>query len=1790
MKVINTILLVLWLPYQTFTFKSFILNCSPKEKDFNLEVWKSYYKWGKCNAHRLLKSVGERVFPKDEDIAWDVWREHDPSLSSQDRQMFHFVIAGIKDMSLVEWKDRFDFVQHRSNLTEAVWELVYTETKYRIRVNTEERKKYRRLVQSFENLEMGKWKNVYKFRNYRDNSTTTELLQYLLVRLGTLDFTSASKGLYQEFRHLGDFVMSYCPYRCREGQMVSINNLDSTCPAKRCQPCSCLMPECQTYGVCCPDITDSFFHYTGLVYEVKPIAELLNINPVRKTRDGSRYGSPVYRSPGKIVCETTENNETFLSVGSCDSHLSWNASIISQCEDDIHLDNVTVDNYLWVEDVERNVVYHNMYCARCNQARNPKKVSYTISFDKHLKVSINYNDNDNLRTALRLNQLGLATVRRDFPSNVTKFSCKEPHSRHKAIGLSPYLETFHSLKCWTIGTLYFKLVESMLNKGTSQLEFDCLNENMKELKQKELIPSTSVIITYYNPIRYTWTSLGTKHSSFASVHLNHKNCDVYGMVSKTLKLMVLPSVGQCVGEYRTVSDSVGQCCSVLVSVGQCVGEYRTVSDSVGQCWSVLVSVVQCVGEYRTVSDSVGQCWSVLVSVSMSIGQCRTVSDSVGQCWSALVSVSCVGEYRTVSDSVGQCWSVLVSVGKCVGEYRTVSDSVGQCWSVLVSVGQCVGEYRTVSDSVGQCWSALVSVSVSIRQCRTVLVSVLVSVGQCWPVLVSVGQCVGEYRTVSDSVGQCCVGQCWSVLVSVGQCVGEYRTVSDSVGQCWSVLVSVGQCVGEYRTVSDSVGQYWSVCRVGQCVGEYRTVSDSVGQCCSVLVSVGQCVSEYRTVSDSVGQCWSVLVSVVQCVGEYRTVSDSVGQCWSVLVSVSVSIGQCRTVLASVGQRWSVCRVGQCVGEYRTVSDSVGQCCSVLVSVGQCVSEYRTVSDSVGQCWSVLVSVAQCWSVLVSVLINIKCTSSKPFVHYGLKMWMLPRKGKITLDKKSGLLMNVFTQKIIELISYQNKSFKLTTGHLSTRDTRLNSQSSRELITLWFVSLIYNVSCEDAKHFQSYMLSKFMDNDIEVKVSGHSISFTGQHMMEPMQNIHYCNVSQTSITCTEHAFCSINPGTIGAPSKCPNLSADKEFSRFGNDQNESVIIIDLAMTLTCNYISFNRSNFNITMNMTSEPPRLSVTVDFDDFNIEFWEISDVNMMSLDDDDTLKVCYELLDEGVHQLRLSMWTIHILTFICVGCSILCLLITLITYVCFRSLRTAAGENHMFLSLSLLLAQCVLLVRSYSPTELYLCVGVGVTSHFLWLWMFTWTFICCYHIVRTFASTSKYTGWSVTKKVIASLVFPTSVVSAVIIGSYSTSGSSGYSLSYCYLDTFMLVEIALIGPMVVVNLANLTCFIITVCHIQRVRQMQSFRKDKRSMFWNYVKLSSLTGLFWTLDIVAETQDSDILSPKEKDFNLEVWKSYYKWGKCNAHRLLKSVGERVFPKDEDIASFAWDVWREQDPSLSSQDRQKFHFVIAGIKDMSLVEWRDRFDFVQHRSNLTELTWERVYTEAKNRIRVDTEERKKYRRLVKSFENLEIGKWKNVYQFRNYSDHFTTTELLQYLLVRLGTLDFTSVDGDQYAGFTDLTSVDGGSNNNTLKGFRRLVWDYFGTFAMSYCPYRCRDGQVVSINNLDSTCPVKRCQPCSCLMPECLTYGVCCPDIGDDNSELPGLAYEVKPIADLLNINPVRKTHYSSKYQLPKYESITKIVCETTENNETFLSVGSCDSHLSWNASIVSQCEDDNLL
>ncbi|CAL1536663.1 unnamed protein product, partial [Lymnaea stagnalis] len=167
-------------------------------------------------------------------------------------------------------------------------------------------------------------------------------------------------------------------------------------------------------------------------------------------------------------------------------------------------------------------------------------------------------------------------------------------------------------------------------------------------------------------------------------------------------------------------------------------------------------------------------------------------------------------------------------------------------------------------------------------------------------------------------------------------------------------------------------------------------------------------------------------------------------------------------------------------------------------------------------------------------------------------------------------------------------------------------------------------------------------------------------------------------------------------------------------------------------------------------------------------------------------------------------------------------------------------------------------------MCTFFGMSTHFMWLWMFVWTFICSASMFRVFTAKTRSSGAGnatthLIKLVTLSLVFPALVVAAVVTGSYfATSGAQiGYGDAQCYLDSPLLIGITLAGPLVLITAGNMALFILTVRKIHKIRRLvrsDAASRDSKTNLYIYAKLSTMTGAFWALAIVAELLDADIL------------------------------------------------------------------------------------------------------------------------------------------------------------------------------------------------------------------------------------------------------------------------------------------------------------------------------------------------
>ncbi|KAK7005279.1 adhesion G protein-coupled receptor E4P [Biomphalaria glabrata] len=183
-----------------------------------------------------------------------------------------------------------------------------------------------------------------------------------------------------------------------------------------------------------------------------------------------------------------------------------------------------------------------------------------------------------------------------------------------------------------------------------------------------------------------------------------------------------------------------------------------------------------------------------------------------------------------------------------------------------------------------------------------------------------------------------------------------------------------------------------------------------------------------------------------------------------------------------------------------------------------------------------------------------------------------------------------------------------------------------------------------------------------------------------------------------SYLSLSPQVLPGVSTQKNLTCISEI-KYKPQENLKFKFVKLSGILICMFISFNQSDYKMTINEIAIPPKVNITLDFKVTQIYITDSEDLVMVEINDNGGLDVCIDLIDRKLKEQRsefkstnkeceaILCWVEYILTLVCFSISIVCLLVTLLTYLLFSVLRTVAGRNNMFLSCSLLMAQVSLL-----------------------------------------------------------------------------------------------------------------------------------------------------------------------------------------------------------------------------------------------------------------------------------------------------------------------------------------------------------------------------------------------------------------------------------------------------------------------------------------------------------------------
>ncbi|KAH9514435.1 hypothetical protein Btru_025251 [Bulinus truncatus] len=469
--------------------------------------------------------------------------------------------------------------------------------------------------------------------------------------------------------------------------------------------------------------------------------------------------------------------------------------------------------------------------------------------------------------------------------------------------------------------------------------------------------------------------------------------------------------------------------------------------------------------------------------------------------------------------------------------------------------------------------------------------------------------------------------------------------------------------------------------------------------------------------------------------------------------------------------------------------------------------------------------------------------------YQSHLWLLPRADNSTGSDNNDTA-RVLAALDVKIDNFTRRFCSNNSVHLGVAEYPMCCTRPNMMKHVYWVEMSLTAKSGISRdEFEKEFANQFIGNDFHIVTEEKTVT------LEPLV--------MTTTTFTKEVVCLDPPYS----DVCKSLVAE-----YGQTRNRAGAgAVEVSRLLTCAFVTFGKQEF--TLEASLNPPMVTIILDLNGAKINFSKVCEMNMLEITWDGRLNVCMDLLDT---KLRGFVRTdkgpmndiLEFVTFLSLGVSMCCLLITFLTYICIAALRNVAGVHNMFLSGSLMCAQALILVSYKLMKPSTECTVIGVVTHFFWLFKFSSTLVCCLHMYRVFsAQTPASSFYSATGRRRSLLVrcaaFTLSVPTLTVLGVIvfhlvaTRMKSIGYGDSRCYLDSPKAVGITLAGPALLISACNLIFFALTVRAIRKVTRMvdsAQIHKDHHDNLYVYAKLSTMTGAFWTLSILAENLDVDIL------------------------------------------------------------------------------------------------------------------------------------------------------------------------------------------------------------------------------------------------------------------------------------------------------------------------------------------------
>ncbi|KAK6619841.1 hypothetical protein RUM44_006240 [Polyplax serrata] len=233
---------------------------------------------------------------------------------------------------------------------------------------------------------------------------------------------------------------------------------------------------------------------------------------------------------------------------------------------------------------------------------------------------------------------------------------------------------------------------------------------------------------------------------------------------------------------------------------------------------------------------------------------------------------------------------------------------------------------------------------------------------------------------------------------------------------------------------------------------------------------------------------------------------------------------------------------------------------------------------------------------------------------------------------------------------------------------------------------------------------------------------------------------------------------------------------------------------------------------------------------------------------------LTPPVHQM-----TLQIITYIGCVVSIICLLLAVITFHLFRSLRSDRTTIHKNLGMCLLLAEVLFLLGISQTDKPILCGVVAGLLHFVFLCAFAWMFLEGFHLyimlIEVFEVEKSRIRWYYMFAYGAPLII---VCISCVVDPLSYGNER-----YCWLRADNFFIFSFVGPVIAVILANLVFLSMAIYMMCRHSSASVSLKSKehsrlasaRTWLRGAIVLVFLLGLTWTFGLLYLSEESVVMA-----------------------------------------------------------------------------------------------------------------------------------------------------------------------------------------------------------------------------------------------------------------------------------------------------------------------------------------------